>query len=184
MTEQLESCRIGVGNWGALVREQRFLAGEVEQQEAQLTRYENFVALIEQGATKEESCAQLVAVHPQETSAEEIVAEELPPSEATGVDQTSGSSAEPPPRLEGQQLRQALFTTLARMFTTGDPRHIDLERGKFNRAIKNLVALDIQPADLPVLQATFEKLWPKATCTALGLANNLTILLGRTQHLN
>jgi hypothetical protein len=180
VTEQLQQCRIGRGNWGALVREQRFLAGDLEEQKAQLARYEQFVALIEQGAIKEEACEQILELHPQVTSLEPSGSEELPPT-ATSEDQPLAESA---PKLEGQQLRQALFTTLARLFTNGDPRHIDLERGKFNRAIKNLVAVDAQPEDLPVLKAAFEKRWPKATCTALGIANNLPILLGTIQHLN
>lgn len=38
------------------------------------------------------------------------------------------------PGWRGQALRRALFATLARLFTNGDPKHIDLERGKFNWA--------------------------------------------------
>lgn len=177
VTDQLQHCHIGRGNWGTLMREQRFLAGELEEQEAELARYERFIALIEQGATKEEACELLLEQHHQEPPAEQgtfddvslssVPSEELPP--------------EPAPRLEGQKLRQALFTTLARLFTSGDPRHIDLERGKFNRAIKNLVSVNIQPEDVSVLKATFERLWPQATCTALGLANNLPILIDKAQ---
>jgi hypothetical protein len=178
VTEQLQQCRIGRGNWGALVREQRFLAGELAEQETQLARYERFVALIEGGATKEEACKQLLERHHQETSADQSATEELPPAAIPAEDQLP---AEPALRLEGQKLRQALFTALAQMFTTGDPNHIALERGKFNRAIKNLVAVDVQPEDLPVLQATFRRLWPKATCTALGLANNLPMLIDKAQ---
>ncbi len=178
VTEQLQQCRIGRGNWGALVREQRFLAGELAEQETQLARYERFVALIEAGATKEEACEQILDLHLQETSADQSASEELPSAAMPAEDPLP---AEPAPRLEGQKLRQALFATLARLFTTGDARHIDLERGKFNRAIKNFVAVDVQPEDVPVLQATFERLWPKATCTALGLANNLPILIDKAQ---
>jgi hypothetical protein len=182
VAEQLQHCHVGKGNWGALMREQRFLARELAEQEAQLTRYERFVALIEHGATKDEVCEQLLGLHTQATAAEDCVAEEPTPAVAILEDRASEISAEPAPRLEGQKLRQALFTALAQMFTNGDPRLIELERGRFNRAIKNLVAVDVQPEDLPVLQATFQRLWPKATCTALGLANNLTILLSTTQH--
>jgi hypothetical protein len=35
----------------------------------------------------------------------------------------------------------------------------------------------LQPDDLVALQAAFERLWPKATCTALALANNLPLLM-------
>ncbi len=181
VTEQLQHCHLGKGNWGALVREQRFLAGELTEQEAQLARYERFVALIEHGATKDEACEQLLGLPTQATAAEDCVAEERTPAEDIPEDQASEASAEPAPRLQGQKLRQALFTVLAQMFTNGDPRLIELERGKFNRAIKNLVAVDVQPGDLPVLQATFERLWPKATCTALGLANNLSILIDKAR---
>jgi hypothetical protein len=184
VTEQLQQCRIGRGDWGALMREQRFLAREVEEQKAELMRYEHFVALIEQGATKEEACKQLLAERTPEVSVSEETSAEPAPGETPFEDLASPVPVEPAPRLEGQPLRQALFTTLARMFTNGDPRHIDLERGKFNRAIKNLVAVDVQPEDLPGLRAAFEKRWPRATCTALGLANNLTILLGATRHAN
>jgi hypothetical protein len=178
VTEQLQHCHIGRGNWGALVREQRFLAGELAEQETQLARYEQFVALIEAGVTKEEACEQIFDSRYQDTSAEQNASEE---QSSEGIPLEDQLPAEPAPRLEGQKLRQALFTALAQMFTTGDPKHIDLERGKFNRAIKNLVAVDVQPEDLPVLRATFERLWPKATCTALGLANNLPMLIDKAQ---
>ena len=85
------------------------------------------------------------------------------------------------PGLEGQALRQALFATPVRLFTTGNHRHVELERGKFNRAIKNLVLAGLQPNDVPAVQAAFERLWPRATCTALGLANNLPLLMGTAE---
>jgi hypothetical protein len=182
VTEQLQRCHIGRGNWGTLVRQQRFLAREMEEQETELSRYERFVALVEQGATKEEACAQVLGEHPSDTRAEEDAPAEVASSDAPEA-QAALVPAEPPPRLEGQQLRQALFATLARLFTTGDPRHIDLERGRFNTAIKKLTALDVQPEDVPVLQAIFQRLWPKATCTALGLANNLPTLMVKAQEL-
>ena len=80
-----------------------------------------------------------------------------------------------------KRLSQALFATLARLFTNGDPRHAELERGKFNKAIKNLVFAGLQPDDLPALKAAFERLWPKATCTALALANHLPQLIGTAE---
>ena len=55
------------------------------------------------------------------------------------------------------------------------------EGGKFNRAIKNFVFAGLQPDDLPALKAAFERLWPRATCTALGLANNLPLLMGTAE---
>jgi hypothetical protein len=181
VTEQLQQCGIGRGNWGTLVREQRFLAGTLEEQKAQLARDERMIALIEQGATIEEARQQVLVASPQGALAEEQGSDDLSSAEAAYDDQADMLPAEPAPRLEGQKLRQALFATLAQMFTTGDARHIALERGKFNRTIKNLVAVDVQPEDLPVLQATFERLWPKATCTALGLANNLPILIDKAR---
>ena len=65
--------------------------------------------------------------------------------------------------------------------TLGDPRHVELERGKFNRAIKNLVFAGLQPDDLPALKAAFERLWPKATCTALARAYHLPQLMGTAE---
>ena len=61
------------------------------------------------------------------------------------------------------------------------PRHVELERGKFNRAIKNFVLAGLQPDDVPAVQAAFVRLWPRATCTALGLANHLPRLFGTAE---
>ena len=177
VTEQLQHCHIGRGTWGTLVREQRFLAGEVEEQKAELARYERFLALIEAGATREEACEQLLAQPSQEVALEAPDATEQAPTEPPSEDEASTSPPEPAPRLEGQPLRKALFATLVRLFTTGDSRHVELERGKFNRAIKNLVLADLQPEEIPILKATYERLWPRITCTALGLANHLPLLI-------
>ena len=69
----------------------------------------------------------------------------------------------PSPRLEGQVLQRALSATLARLATRGDHRQVELERGKFNRAIKNFVFAWLQPNSLPALETAFERLRPKAT---------------------
>ena len=88
---------------------------------------------------------------------------------------------DPAPRLEGQALRRALFAALVRLFNGGDPRHVELERGTFNQAIKNFVLAGLQPDDLTAVQAAFERLWLRATCTALDLANNLPLLMGTAE---
>jgi hypothetical protein len=39
--------------------------------------------------------------------------------------------------------------------TSGEPRRVELERGTFNRAIKNFVFTGVQPVDLAALKAAF-----------------------------
>lgn len=78
-----------------------------------------------------------------------------------------------------QALRWALSATLARLFTNGESRLVDLKRGTFNRAIKNFVFAVLQPDDLPALKAAIERLWPQATYTAL--ANPLPQLMGTAE---
>ena len=113
-----------------------------------------------------------------------LLAASVPPalsSEAPpGPDQAVAAedAATPALRLEGQGLRRALFRQLVALFlpTPPDPTDIKLERGKYNRAIKSFEAKGLQPDDLNALKAAFEYLWPKATCTALALANHIPLL--------
>lgn len=173
ITEQLKfATPLSMRNWGEAQSQQRFLARHLEDQQAKLECYEQFIALIEEGATPEAALALVNASEAPSPENEDAVAatqEEMPPAGETGT------SA---PRLQGQPLRRALFATLTRLFTNGDPRFVALERGRFNKAIQKFELVEIQPDDLPILKVVFERLWPKATCTALGLANNLPLLIG------
>jgi hypothetical protein len=175
ITEQLKfATPLSMRNWGAAQSQQWFLARHLEGQQAKLECYERFVALIEEGATPEEALA-LVNASEAPSSANEDAEADTPTQEEMSP---AGESATSAPRLQGQPLRRALFATLTRLFTNGDPRFVALERGRFNKAIKKLEFVEIQPDDLPILKVVFERLWPKATCTALGLANNLPMLIG------
>jgi hypothetical protein len=110
VTEQLQRCPSGRGKRSELVREQRFLAREMEEQEeqeAELTRYEHFIMLIEQGATKDEACEQILEVSPGYFYRAERFRET-----ATSSDTLKGpTSCRAYPKLEGQQLRQVLLRT-------------------------------------------------------------------------
>jgi hypothetical protein len=173
ITEQLKfATPLSMRNWGAAQSQQRFLARHLEEQQTKLECYEQFIALIEEGATPEAALALVNASEapfPENEDAEATTQEEIPPV---------GESVASPPRLQGQPLRRALFAALTRLFTNGDPRFVALERGRFNKAIQKFESVEIQPDDLPILKIVFERLWPKATCTALGLANNLPLLIG------
>jgi len=178
--EALDQCAPGGTGWGELRRQQRYCQHQLEAENAKLAQFSQFVVLIEQGYAKDDACAAVLCQQDEVASTEQEAAG-VPVEEAAEATPPEEIAAAPRPRLEGQALRRALFGTLARLFTNGDPRHIDLERGKFNRAIKNFVFAGMQPDDLPVLTAAFERLWPKATCTALGLANNLPLLIGTAE---
>ena len=126
--EQLDQCSPGGAGWGELRRQQRYLEHQLEAETEKLDYFTHFVHLIEQGYTKAEACEAMAdqedeaAAPPEATFAEATMeghAEALP-----SVDVAAPAG----PRLEGQALRQALFATLARLFTNGDPRHVELER--------------------------------------------------------
>jgi hypothetical protein len=146
-----------------------------------LARYTQFVMLIEQGATKDEACAAVLEQQDHAAPAEQKTSCDAPAERSAEEMASAEEEADHRPRLEGQTLRRALFATLAQLFTNGDPRHVELERGKFNRAIKNFVLVGLQPDDVLAVKAAFEHLWPRATCTALGLANNLPLLIGTAE---
>jgi hypothetical protein len=173
ITEQLKfATPLSMRNWGEAQSQQRFLARHLEDQRAKLECYEQFIALIEEGATPEAALTLVNASGApslQNADTEADTQEEMSPAEEPVA------SA---PRLQGQPLRRALFAALTRLFTNGDPRFVTLERGRFNKAIQKFELVEIQPDDLPILKVVFERLWPRATCTALGLANNLPLLIG------
>jgi hypothetical protein len=121
---------------GELRRPPRYLEHQLAAETDKLDQFTRFVALIEQGATSDEACAAVLRQQGDAAPAEQSAACEASEEEAMGETPPTEVSAEPRPRLEGQALRQALFATLARLFISGDPRHVELERGKFNRAIK------------------------------------------------
>ncbi|HLV99403.1 MAG TPA: hypothetical protein VKT82_12080 [Ktedonobacterales bacterium] len=175
-SEALQQCSPSGPGWGELRRQQRYWQHQLEAAQGKLAQFTQFVTLIEQGATKDEACAAVLGQAANDSDGEE---------EPEGAPAAEAVQADPPPtvapRLEGQALRRALFATLVRLFTSGDPRHVELERGKFNKAIKNFVLAGLQPGDLPAVQAAFGRLWPCATCTALGLANNLPLLMGTAE---
>jgi hypothetical protein len=164
-------------NCGEARKRQRNLTWLLQNQQKRLARYERFVMLIEQGATKEEAAEQAVQEATQPT--EEKAAEQSPDEEAP-VEETPSP---PKPKLTGEALRRALFAVLARLFTSGDPRYVTLERGRFNAAIQKFTVLELQPDDLPLLKEVFERVWPKASCTALGLANNLPLLIEKAKDM-
>jgi hypothetical protein len=153
------------------------LAWLLKDQQKRLARYERFVMLIELGATKEEAVEQAFQEATQPTEEE---AAEQAPDEESPVEEPPSS---PKPKLTGEALRRALFAVLARLFTNGDPRYVTLERGRFNAAIQKFTVLELQPDDLPLLKEVFERVWPKASCTALGLANNLPLLIEKAKDM-
>lgn len=177
------------GTQRARLRQEASLAEMLyRQEEERLAVFERFLALIAEGRTKEEALAEINAAAPSASAYSAAPA--APEAMQTALDQAEGVvalevQAAPVVRLEGQALRKALFATLTHLFLSDppDPTDIALERGKYNRAIKVFVQKQIQPDDLVVLKATFERVWPKATCTALGLANNLPLLLERARVL-
>lgn len=173
ITEQLKfATPLSMRNWGEARGQQRFLARHLAEQQAKLECYEQFVAMIEEGATPE---AALTLVNASEAPSPENADTEADAQEEMSLAEEPVAST---PKLQGQPLRRALFATLTRLFTNGDPRFVTLERGRFNKAIQKFELVEIQPDDLPILKVVFERLWPKATCTALGLANNLPLLIG------
>lgn len=158
------------------------------EEEERLAVFERFLALIEGGRTKEEALAALQA--PESPDPASSASEEVPEQSDGDLGLPEGGMApdEPPvpvARLEGPELRKALFATLVRLFLgdAPDPTDVSLERGKYNRAIKGFMQKQVQPDDLVVLKATFERVWPKATCTALALANNLPFLMQKAREL-
>jgi hypothetical protein len=179
LTEQLKHpLASGLSNWSEARKRQRDLAWLLQDQQKRVERYQRFVALIEQGATKEEATEQ--AFQQEAQAVEGGDAEQAPNAEVAEAEE---APPPPKPKLTGEPLRRALFAVLTRLFTTGDPRYVTLERGRFNAAIQKFRVLELQPDDLPLLKEVFERVWPKATCTALGLANNLPLLIEKARDM-
>jgi hypothetical protein len=179
LTEQLKHpLASGLSNWSEARKRQRNLAWLLQDQQKRIERYQRFVALVEQEATKEEAAELAFQQEAQEAWGGD--AEQAPDEEVAEAEE---APPPPKPKLTGEPLRRALFAALTRLFTNGDPRFVTLERGRFNAAIQKFRVLDLQPDDLPILKEVFERVWPKATCTALGLANNLPLLIEKARDM-
>lgn len=198
---QRECVQAAAARWEACMEERRHcldttrrkaLIHEVCQSEQQyhqaqrkLARFELAIEALSAGHTVEEAvalaherigmttsqAAHLAATEPSEAEAAAAAPEEPPP---------------PDPLLEGETLRRALFSKLVALFLPGDPpdkNDVDLSRGVFNNAIKQFMVKQLQPLDVEVLQAVYQRVWPKAVCTAPALAKHLPFLVGKAHEM-